>query len=46
MLFRSEIESLKEQLTEEKQYEFTYPVLKTSLYEIKLNEGETLLIKG
>lgn len=40
-----EIESLKEQLSESGNYTFEYPVLKTSLYEIKLNEGETLLIK-
>lgn len=40
-----EIESLKQELNEETNYVFEYPVLKTSLYEIKLYEGETLLIK-
>ena len=45
-LLNKEIISLKEQINEEEKYIFTYPVLKTSLYEIKLNEGETLLIKN
>lgn len=45
LLQAKEIESLKEELNEETAYVFEYPVLKTSLYEIKLYEGETLLIK-
>lgn len=40
-----EITALKEQINESDNYKFTYEVLKTSLYEIKLNEGETLLIR-
>lgn len=40
-----EIAALKEQINEDENYKFTYKVLTTSLYEIKLNEGETLLIK-
>lgn len=45
LLQSKEIEVLKEELNEETNYVFEYPVLKTSLYEIKLYEGETLLIK-
>lgn len=40
-----EIEALKQELQEASEYKFTYPVQKTSKYEIKLNEGETLYIK-
>lgn len=45
LLQSKEIESLKQELNEETTYVFEYPVNKTSLYEIKLYEGETLLIK-
>lgn len=41
-----EIEALKNELNESENYIFSYPVQKTSLYEIKLYEGETLLIKN
>jgi len=41
-----EIESLKEELSEKDNIVFTYEVKKTNLYEIKLYDGETLLIKG
>lgn len=41
-----EIEALKEELQEKENFVFTYPVQKTSLYEIQLYEGETLLIKS
>ncbi len=41
-----EIEALKNELNESENYIFTYPVQKTSLYEIKLYEGETLLIRN
>lgn len=41
-----EIEALKNELNESEKYTFTYSVEKTSLYEIKLYEGETLLIKN
>ena len=45
ILQEKEIESLKEELNEKEQNKFEYKVLKTSLYKIKLNEGETLIIK-
>jgi len=44
-LQQKEITALKEQLNEQEEAIFTYSVQKTSLYEIKLNEGETLIIK-
>lgn len=44
-LQQKEITELKEELKETTTYKFTYSVEKTSLYKIKLNEGETLIIK-
>lgn len=40
-----EINLLKEELNEKEKFKFTYKAKLTSLYEIKLYEGETLLIK-
>ena len=41
-----EIERLKKELEEKDNFIFTYNVLKTSEYQIKLYEGETLFIKS
>lgn len=46
ILQAKEIDALKEELDEQKDIVFTYNVKKTSLYELKMYEGETLLIKG
>jgi len=44
-LKQKEILSLKQELQEKENFDFTYNVQKTSLYEIKMYEGETLLIR-